>query len=197
MRVIGLTGNIGSGKSTVSSIIESYNIKIIDADLISREVSENIEVLNSIEKTFGKIVIDNNGSLNRSQLGEIVFSSDEELEKLNSIIHPYMKTRIKEYIIEYSKTERICILDGAIIIEAGFGDLVEDIILVEASEDMCLQRVYERDGHSYGYIKNIIRKQIPLEKKKNFCKYIIRNDKGFEELEKEVIRVLRALDMEA
>ncbi|KMT21527.1 dephospho-CoA kinase [Clostridium cylindrosporum] len=198
MRVIGLTGGIGTGKSTASSIIKSLNIKVIDCDIVSREVVKDKEVLNLLEETFGNKVITSSNELDRKQLGKIVFKSKENLNKLNSILHPIMKIRIKNYIKVYAKTEKLCIVDGAILIEAGFCDLVDDIILISSSEELQLKRVNERDGHSYEYIKDVIKSQMPLDEKKKYCKYIIENNEGIDELREKVENVIKTLlDLEA
>lgn len=193
MKVIGLTGNIGTGKSTVVSRIKSANIKVIDCDVVSREVVEDENVLGILEKEFGEDVLDSNKKLNRKKLGEIVFCNKEKLNKLNSIMHPLMKERIKEYLKEFSKTEKLCIVDGAILIEAGFHDMVEDIILVSASEENQLKRVKARDGFSDEYTKGIIDSQMPLKEKAKYCKYIIDNNEGLEELKQKVDKVIEAL----
>ena len=198
MKVLGLTGNIGTGKSTASSIIKKLNIKVIDCDIVSREVAEDKGILKQLENTFGSEVINSDNTLNRKKLGEIVFSDKNSLKKLNSIMHPAMRCKIKEYINIYSKTEKLCVLDGAILIEAGFNDLVEDIILISSTENLQLKWVYKRDGHSYEYIKGIINSQMPLEEKEKYCKYIIYNNYTIEYLENEIKGIIKGfLDMEA
>ena len=198
MKVLGLTGNIGTGKSTASSIIKGLNIKVIDCDIVSREVAEDKDILKQLENTFGREVINSDNTLNRKKLGEIVFSDKNSLKKLNSIMHPAMRCKIKEYINIYSKTEKVCVLDGAILIEAGFNDLVEDIILISSTENLQLKRVNKRDGHSYEYIKGIINSQMPLEEKEKYCKYIIYNNYTIEYLENEIKGIIKSfLDMEA
>ncbi len=197
MRVLGLTGNIGTGKSTASSIIKDLNIKVIDCDVVSREVADDKSILKKLESTFGHEII-NNDTLNRKKLGEIVFSDKNSLKKLNEIMHPAMRCKIKEYINIYSKTEKLCVLDGAILIEAGFNDLVEDIILISSTENLQLKRVNKRDGHSYEYIKGIINSQMPLNEKEKYCRYVIHNNYTIEYLENEIKGIIKGfLDMEA
>lgn len=197
MRVLGLTGNIGTGKSTASSIIKDLNIKVIDCDVVSREVADDKSILEKLESTFGHEII-NNDTLNRKKLGEIVFSDKNSLKKLNEIMHPAMRCKIKEYINIYSKTEKLCVLDGAILIEAGFNDLVEDIILISSTENLQLKRVNKRDGHSYEYIKGIINSQMPLNEKEKYCRYVIHNNYTIEYLENEIKGIIKGfLDMEA
>lgn len=192
MKVIGLTGNIGTGKSTASDVIKSLNIKLIDCDVVSREVVSERKVLDILEETFGKEII-SKGSLDRKKLGAIAFKNKENLSKLNSIMYPLIKNKVKFYIKKFEKTEKICIVDGAILIEANFQDIVDDIILIKSSEKDQLERVKKRDGHNYDYTKRIIDAQMSLSEKEKYCKYIINNNKDIEYLKKEVTKLMRAL----
>lgn len=193
MKVIGLTGNIGTGKSTAASVIKEFNIKIIDCDIVSREVVEYNEVLEILKDAFGDSIISEDGKLLRKELGKIVFNDKEKLDKLNSIMHPIMRKRIEECISEFSKTEKICVLDGAILIEAKFYDLVQDTILISSSEENQLKRVHKRDGHDYEYIKGIIKSQMLLKEKEKYCKYIIYNNEGIEELRTKVSETMKEI----
>lgn len=193
MKVIGLTGNIGTGKSTASAVIKSLNIKLIDCDVVSRELASEKKVLDLLEETFGKEIINSKGSLDRKKLGSIAFKNKENLSKLNNIMYPLIKNKVKCYIKEFKKTEKLCIVDGAILIEANFKDIVEDIILIKSNEKDQLERVKKRDGHNYDYTKRIIDAQMPLSEKEKHCKYIINNDQDIEYLKKEVTKLMRAL----
>lgn len=198
MKVIGLTGNIGTGKTTASSIIKSLGIKVIDCDVVSREVVEDKNVLILLENTFGEKIIDLHGKLNRKELGKIVFNNKEKLNKLNSILHPLIKKRVIEYINEFKKTEKLCIVDGAILIEAGFMNILDDIILISSSEKLQLERVNKRDGHTYEYIKGIIDSQMTLEEKKKYSRFIVENNKSIDELKIKIEEIIKALlDLEA
>lgn len=193
MKVIGLTGNIGTGKSTASKVINSLGVKIIDCDVVSREVIREESVLRILVNTFGKEIVDSKGILDRKKLGSIAFKNKENVKKLNDIMHPLIKKRVKEYIEYFSKEEKLCIIDGAILIEASFQDIVDDIILIKASEKNQLERVKKRDGHNYEYIKKIIDAQMPLGEKEKYCKYVINNDKNIEHLKSEVTKLIKAL----
>lgn len=196
-KVIGLTGSIGSGKSTVSNILKSLNIKVVDADKVSRIAAKDERVLLSIVREFGDDILDDFGNLKRKELGSIVFRSPTKLNTLNNIIHPVMKEIISNEIKSLKKTERFCVLDAAILIESGFIDMVDMVVLVTASEDKIIKRVQSRDGYNEEYIRKILSNQMNIEQKKKYCNYIINNDKDIDELYKEVIKMLVALDMEA
>ncbi|MEF9934606.1 MAG: dephospho-CoA kinase [Clostridium sp.] len=196
-KVIGLTGSIGSGKSTVSGILKSLNIKVIDADKVSRVAAEDATVLLRLKEEFGDNIVDEYGHLKRKELGSIVFRSKEKLNTLNSIIHPVMREIILNEIKLLKLTEKICVLDAAILIESGFVDMVNEVVLVLASEEKIITRVQKRDGYNKEYIKKILDTQMDINEKKKYCSYIINNDKGINELYNEVIKMLVALDMEA
>lgn len=193
MKVIGLTGNIGTGKSTAAKVMKSLGIKLIDCDIVSREVVKDKKVLNILKREFGSEIIKSDGTLDRKKLGEKVFSNKENLAKLNNIIHPLIKKRVKEYINEFSKCEKICIVDGAIIIEAGFQDILDDIILIKADKSDQLERVRKRDACSLEYIKGIIDAQMPLEEKAKYCKYVINNNREIDFLKSEVEKLAKIL----
>ncbi|MEF9952343.1 MAG: dephospho-CoA kinase [Clostridium sp.] len=196
-KVIGLTGSIGSGKSTVSKILKSLNIKVIDADKISRIAANDEKVLQSIKEEFGSSIVDDFGHLKRKELGSIVFRSKDKLDKLNNIIHPCMKKIISEEINVLKQTEKLCVLDAAILIEAGFIEMVDYTVLVTASEEKVISRVKKRDGYNEEYIRKILGAQMDVEEKKKYCSYIINNDNDINELYREVVNMLVALDMEA
>ena len=103
MLKVGLTGSIGCGKSSLSNILKKYDIPIIDADIKGREIYENKELLRDIEKSFGSSVINKDGTLNRKNLGKIVFNDDYKLEKLNSLTHPVIQNMIKDDLNKYEK----------------------------------------------------------------------------------------------
>ena len=105
MIVVGLTGNIGCGKSTVSNILKKLGVSIIDADIVSREILLDTKVLNLIFDTFGNSIKNTDNTLNRKKLGDIVFNDEKELIKLNNITHP----KIKENILNQIKIDYLCL----------------------------------------------------------------------------------------
>ena len=121
MLVVGLTGNIGCGKSSLSEIFLSEDIKIIDADIIARQIYDDEKLLNKIYDVFGTDIRNNDGSLNRKALGRIVFNDDEKLIQLNKITHPIIRQKVSDYIEEYkNKDEKIVVLDAALLLDELF-----------------------------------------------------------------------------
>lgn len=177
MIVIGLTGGIASGKSTVSNILKVHGITIIDADKISREiVSPNSPALIEITKEFGSDILNESGVLNRKKLGAIVFNDNAKLSSLNNITHPYIREKIVQKILYFTnKGETMCVLDAAILIEGKFTDLVDYIILVYVNEVEQIERIINRDKISYGDAISRITAQMSFEEKKQFADYIIDN----------------------
>lgn len=190
MKVIGLTGGIASGKSTVSNVLKGKDIPIIDADLIARDIVKEESVIKSIVEQFGNFVLQDDGTLNRKLLAQIVFKDDGKLKKLNGITHPRIKRIVRENINDYSiNGYKYCIVDAALLIEAGFTDLVDLIILVYVDKDTQLQRLMKRDSLTHKEANDRMKTQMPFEEKKKYAKYIIDNS-GDLEYTKEQIHII-------
>ena len=140
----GITGNIGSGKSTVARLFEMLDVPVFYADKEARLISEQQEVLEEIRKSFGERVIAEDGSLNRKEIAAIVFGDAEKLSQLNSIIHP----RVRNYFNEWCKLHQSAtyvLHESAILFESGLDYLCDKIILVTAPEEIRIRRVMQRD----------------------------------------------------
>ncbi len=150
MLIIGLTGNIGSGKSLAAAYLKELGAGIIDADLIARRVVEpESPALNEIIKAFGKEYLNEDGTLNRKKLGKLVFSSPESLSILNGITHPKIKAAIEKEISEFKKQGKAAaVIEAAILLEAGFESSADLIWLVVAEKEDILKRLAIRDGLS-------------------------------------------------
>lgn len=145
--IIGLTGQTGAGKSTVSNILKENGFCIIDCDKVAREVTvNNKELLSNLAACFGKEIIYSDGSLNRKALANLAFSSKEKTELLNSVIHPVILEEIKSRI-NNNKCKYI-ILDAPTLFESGAACLCDKIISVIANEDIRLERILKRDNIS-------------------------------------------------
>lgn len=189
VRVIGLTGGIASGKTTISNILKELGAIIIDADKIARKVVEKSSpALKDIEENFGRDVLFKNGRLDRKKLGNIVFNDTGSLKKLNEIIHPYIVEKIIDEINHYKKTynNRVIILDAALLIELNLMDLVEEVWLIVVPEEMQLGRLVERDNISADQAQKRIDAQIPLEDKKKYADLIIDNSKDLTYLQAQI-----------
>lgn len=195
MMVIGLTGGIATGKSTVSEIIREYNIPIIDADSIARDiVAPGNITLKKIGLEFGSEVINLDGNLNRKILGNIVFNDNQKLLKLNSITHPEIKKIVIKEIKRFRSMEKkACIIDAPLLIEGGFVELVDYIILVYAPVLIVIDRLRSRDKVSEGEAVSRITKQMPFEEKKKFADFIIDNSKNIEYTRNQLSNILKKL----
>lgn len=184
MLVLGLTGNIGCGKSSLSNIFrEDYNIDIIDADIISREIMSNNKLLEEVFQVFGEDVKDKDGTLNRKKLASIVFSDDKKLIALNDITHPAIKNEIKRRIKDIeNKGRNIVIVDAALLIEGKFLDLIDKLIVITCDEKEQLNRVMDRDNSNMDEALNRISSQMSQDEKVKFGDYIIDNSGSLEEL---------------
>lgn len=186
MLVLGLTGNIGCGKSSLSRIFKNdFNIDIIDADIISRNIFEDIDLLENVFKTFGPKIKNKDGSLNRKALGNIVFNDDNELIKLNNLTHPRIKDQIINKIELVRKSgKKIVVIDAALLIEGSYLDILDKLLVVYCDKDIQIQRIIERDSCSKEEALSRINSQMNQEEKISYGDYIIDNSGTYYELKK-------------
>ncbi len=178
-KVWALTGSIATGKSTVSKYLsENFGIKILDADLVGHEVLKEERIIQSIAQVFGKEVI-KNGSIDRKLLGEMVFSDRSKLAVLNSIVHPELIKSAMAEIKTLSQSGPV-IFEAAILIEAGWHEHFEKIIITTCDKDVQLKRVMERNGFTLEEAQARVSSQLTIDEKIKFGDYIIDTTKGFE-----------------
>ncbi|MBR0582555.1 dephospho-CoA kinase [Bacillus altitudinis MN12] len=191
--VIGLTGGIASGKSTVSQMIKEKGIRVVDADIIAKEaVSKGSAALHQIVQTFGEEVLLPNGELNRQQLGAIIFSSDEEKrKKLNAIVHPEVRKEMLEQRDEgVSNNETFVVLDIPLLFESKLEGLVDRIIVVYTTPELQLSRLMNRNDLSEEEALNRIHSQQPLEEKCQKADRVIENTKDLAFIRKQLENIL-------
>lgn len=192
MLVLGLTGNIGCGKSSLSNIFIKNNISIIDADIISRQIFEDKLILKQVFDTFGESIKNDNGTLNRKLLGEIVFNDDDKLIKLNKLTHPIIRKKILSKIHEASiKGEEIVVLDAALLIEGNFLELVDKILVITCDEAVQIERIKNRDNSSKEQALSRIKSQMIQEEKSKYGDYIIDNSGTLIELEEKANKFIK------
>lgn len=189
MLVLGLTGNIGCGKSSLSNIFKDNNIDVIDADIISRHIFEDKSLLQVVFNTFGDSIKNNDGTLNRKTLGSIVFNDDKQLKKLNSLTHPRIKEKIKEDINKLSSKD-IVVIDGALLIEGKFLDLVDKLIVITCEKGQQISRIINRDRCSIDEVIKKINSQMKQEDKIKYADYIIDNSSSITELQNEANKLI-------
>lgn len=184
MLILGLTGGIGCGKSSLSNIFRNLNISIVDADIISRKIFEDKILLKKIFDYFGQNIKNDDGTLNRKALGKIVFNDEEKLRELNNLTHPRIRERIISEIDEVRKKgESIVILDAAILVESGFLDMVDKLLIVTCQQEVQINRIKNRDNCSEQEAISRINSQMSQEEKSKYGDYIIDNSGTIIELE--------------
>ncbi len=196
MKVIGLTGSIGSGKSTVALFFKELGAKVIDADLVARQVVEpGKPALNELKEAFGNTIIHDDGSLNRKLVAEIVFNSDEKRERLNSIIHPRIFDEIKNTIENYRKEgAEVVILEAALILEKkGLIKLIDELVVVSIDEQNQKKRLAERGDLTQDQINARIKSQLSNSEKIKHADYIIENNNGLENTHDQVKKIWKNL----
>ncbi|MCD8390279.1 MAG: dephospho-CoA kinase [Firmicutes bacterium] len=188
MKIFGLTGGSGTGKSTVSSLLLNRGIYVVDTDRLSRVVvKKGTQCLDELVHMFGGEILRDDGTLNRKKLGEIVFNDEEKLKVLNRITHHYIKYAIMGELRNCES--EYAAIDGAVIIGSPVEELCDFIVTVDADYDIRLRRVIERDGISEEYARSRIDSQMSSEEYRAGAKYIIENNGTYEELERAVYDV--------
>jgi len=175
MKRIGLTGNIGTGKSTIARIFEILGVQVYHADMQARQMLESYKIIDQIEFLFGKHVLSPEHKIDRNALAAIVFTDKEKLAALNSIIHPAIKEDFENWCLLQAKSVYI-LHEAAILFESGFDRLFDANILVTAPDELCIARVMARDSVTKEMVADRIRNQWPQKKKLELADYILVND---------------------
>ena len=176
--LIGLTGNIGSGKSLAASYFQELGAYIIDADLISRQlVVPHQPAWEEIVDKFGNEYLNPDKTLNRSKLAVEVFQSDKKRHSLEVILHHRVIAEEKYIYLDYQKIDpaAVVIIDSALLIESQNYKNVAKVIIVQSTQELQIQRVMTRDGESRASVKNRLKSQMSLEEKLNYADYILDN----------------------
>ncbi|NQT73688.1 MAG: dephospho-CoA kinase [Chloroflexi bacterium] len=178
MTIVGLTGSIASGKSTVSGMFVELGAYLIDYDVLAREVVEpGQKAWEGIVDQFGEEVLNSDSTLNREKLGQIVFDNPEKLQKLNQITHPAVfeeaDNRVKE--IEKTHADALIIKDVPLLIETGIHNTVDKVIVVSAPRETRLKRLMERGFTQEESLKRID-SQMPISEKEKYADFVIHND---------------------
>ena len=192
--IIGLTGGIASGKSTVSNILRQQDVYIIDADKIAHQIMQKgHKGYKKVVDQFGESILDSQNQIDRAKLGEIVFSDNEKLKKLENITHPLVISVIKEKIEKKQGDYEHIIVDAPLLFESGLDSLTDQDWVVYVDYDIQLKRLMKRDDLSREEAKNRIKKQLSLEKKKELADVVINNNGSIKELEEKVLHKWKKL----
>jgi len=188
--IIGLTGSIATGKSTVSLMFDDFNIPVVDADKVARQVVVPGEpAYKEIVKEFGEAVLKEDQTLDRKELGSIVFADEEKRKKLNSIIHPQIRKKMlhdRDQLVDQG--ENCVVLDIPLLYESKLTHYVDQVIVVYADPEVQLERLMERDGYSEKEAQQRISSQMSIKEKASLADVVINNNgtkyETYEQLEK-------------
>jgi len=195
MKVIGLTGGIGSGKSTIAEYLTELGAKVVDADKVANEVyNPGTEGWRDVVNTFGEEVLTPAGEVDRKKLGEIVFNNPGAMSQLNQMIHPRAYELVKSRLDEYRKQGvEIVVLEVILLFEAGWDHLADVKWVTVASEDTVVKRLMQERGLSEEEILARIRSQTPTEERVKLAEEVIYNDGSIEEMKRKVNELLEKL----
>lgn len=192
MKIIGLTGGIATGKSQVSSILSELGAMVIDADIVAREVvQKGLPAWQQLKDTFGEEYFLSNGELNRRKLGQLVFSHPDELDKLNSITHPAIKARIEDRIndLKVQGYNGIVVVDAALLLEAGWETMVDQVWVVDAPMEKRIERIMKRDNLTRDQALSRINSQMSQQERIAKADKIIYNNSDIDSLREQVLRI--------
>ena len=192
MLKVGITGGIGSGKSTVSSFFSVLGVPVYDSDKRAKYLMQHDNsIIGTIKKEFGERSYLNN-QLNRSYIAEIVFKNESKLKQLNSIIHPAVRTDFNNWLSQNSNAKFV-IKEAAIMIESGAYKEMDKLIVVNASRNRKIKRIKKRDHLSLEDIENRIQNQLSDEIRNQYADFIIENNSGKMELKQQVLSIYNKL----
>lgn len=193
---VGLTGSIGVGKSFVASVFEELGCHVVDADQTAREVvMPATPGLKALTEAFGEEVLNPDGTLNRKQLGAVVFADESQRQRLNHVLHPFIIARQDEILSEWEKDDPdgIGIVDAALMIESGGYRRFDKLIVVHCRPEVQLERLMLRDKLSRDEAQRRIDSQMPQEEKQKFADYLIDTSDGFEPAREQTTKVYKEL----
>ncbi|MDQ0351223.1 dephospho-CoA kinase [Alkalibacillus filiformis] len=196
--VVGLTGSIATGKSTVSNMFVQWRVPVIDADKISREIVQvGEEAYEQIVATFGRQVLHEDGALNREALGNIVFQDEAERKKLNNIMHPQIRKRMLQKRDQYVvNKEPLVVMDIPLLFESELFHYVDQVLVVYVDPDIQLDRLTKRDEVSAEKALERINSQIPITEKRDRADAIVNNGGSVEESEEQLKAILKQWGIE-
>ncbi len=198
MKVIGLTGGIGSGKSTVAQLLAELGAVILDADKVGHEAFKaGTDTWREVVAAFGRQVLTLEGDVDRKKLAEVVFGNPEALSRLNQIMHPQIGKMVKARLEEYRRQGvSVVALEIPLLVETGGTSLVDDVWVTVASEPTVLRRLEERSGLSRQQSLARLRAQVLNEERVKHADVVINNDGSLDELKAEVEQLWQRLEFD-
>jgi dephospho-CoA kinase len=195
--IIGLTGSIASGKSTISAMLRDKGYPIIDADLVARLVVEpGTSNLQEIEHEFGSSIINKDGTLNREALGKLIFNDPAKRKQLNDLMHPAIRSEMFRQRDEFLKSgQKTLIMDIPLLFESRLQHFVDKILVVSVTEEMQLQRLMNRNSLSIEEATVRIQSQLPISEKEKGADAVIYNNGTIEQSKEQLERILTEWDI--
>ncbi len=195
MKIIGLTGGIGTGKSTVAKILAAHNAYIIDADKLNHDILKyNKEAYDEIVDCFSTDVLDAEGHIDRKKLGHIVFNDAKRLQILSDITHKYVIQETRRRVQQLQEGDyAYVVFDAPLLIEAGMHKETDEVWIVYAEKQLRIDRVMKRNGLSAAEVERIMERQTPFEELRPYADHVILNNDGYEQLEVVVKALLIAV----
>lgn len=195
MKLLGLTGGIASGKSTVGQLLREEGFPVIDADQVAREVVEpGTPALEEIFESFGHHLKREDGSLDRKALGQIVFGQPQKLKQLNQITHPRVAQRFQEKVAALAEQgEEVVIYEVPLLFETGLHQMMNGVILVSLEQEQQLARLMKREGLNQEDALARIKSQMPLAEKQKLADWIIDNSGDLDDLKHSITKLLPKL----
>lgn len=192
MRVIGLTGGIGSGKSSVTAWLKEHGIPVLDADqTVHQLLAEDQAAIERVVQTFGPVILDDQGQIDRRILGSRVFKEEEARQRLEGILHPLVKGKMfSDQIALAAAGENFCVWDVPLLYEAGFHTLMTEVWVVWVSPEIQLERIMKRDFFSRSDAERRIAAQWPLQDKVKCADVVIDNSGTWENTVSQLERLL-------
>ena len=173
MNIVGLTGGMGTGKTSILNLFKKKNINCFNSDFIAKKLMDN-DLKEEIKTLFGSDIYEK-GKLNRKKISKIVFNDIKKLNKLNSIVHPAVRKNFRDFI-KKNETDKFIVYETALLFETGFNRECDSIILIISPFKKRIERIMKRDGLLKSEIIRIIDHQLPDKKKVDLSDYIIEND---------------------
>ena len=194
MKVIGITGGVGCGKSTVLSLIkEHFNAYVIMADDVAKEImTKGCEGYNAVIEFFGKSILADDGQINKSVLADIIFSNPNKRMVLNSIVHPLVKKKIVEQItsLKIQNIYDYVFVEAALLIEDHYNVFLDEMWYIYAPEDIRKKRLMESRGYSQAKIENIFKSQLSEKEFRDNCDIVIDNGQNLDDTLHELVKLL-------
>ncbi|MEE9199599.1 MAG: dephospho-CoA kinase, partial [Dehalococcoidia bacterium] len=189
MLVIGLTGGIGSGKSTVSKVLADLGAHVLDADKVGHNAYEpNTQTWKDVVAAFGEVILQPDGEIDRRKLGSIVFNDPSAMKRLTDIMWPRMYYIVEEKIEEQRRQgTRVMVVEAAVLLEAKWTPLVDEVWVTVAPEESVIRRLRDRNNMTEEQVRARIRAQISSEERIKQADVVVNNDSGLDELKERVL----------